>query len=367
MVIDFNKEILINRIKRFSDSKYNDDEIRRWLFPDRKDGKYLAGDSRGWKLTDARKKIVDNHHLDYIERIDYRPFDTRKIYYTPDMVDWGREKLMFNFISKENIGLILGRQATNKSWTNVQISKNMIDNRYHFSYKGIPSEYPLYLYPEESAQSSMGDENRKPNFNSEIINKIIDKLGLSFVPEETDKTGDQKEFAPIDLLDYIYAVLHSPTYRETYKEFLKIDFPRVPYPEDQQQFWKLVELGGKLRKIHLLEDPVVEDYITTYPKDGTNEITRRLTKTKPGFVPEKENPEIGKVWINDEQYFDNVPKTAWEFYIGGYQPAQKWLKDRRDRILEFDDILHYQKIIVALAETERLMKEIDGVGFLDKN
>lgn len=172
-----------------------------------------------------------------------------------------------------------------------------------------------------------------------------------------DKEGG--EFTPLDVLDYIYAVLHSPSYKEKYKEFLKIDFPRVPYPKDKEVFWKLVKLGGEIRQIHLLESPVVEEYITQYPIVGSNEITRKLTKNSPGFVPGENG--LGKVLINDEQYFDNVPETAWEFYIGGYQPAQKWLKDRVGRTLDFDDILHYQKIIVALTETDRLMKEVDGV------
>lgn len=162
-------------------------------------------------------------------------------------------------------------------------------------------------------------------------------------------------------MDYIYAVLHSPSYREKYKEFLKIDFPRVPYPTDTATFWKLVKLGGELRQLHLLESPVVEQYITQYPKDGDNVITRKITKNSPGYVTDTETH--GKVYINDEQYFDNVPLVAWEFYIGGYQPAQKWLKDRKGRALSFEDILHYQKIIVALSETDRLMKEIDRIDF----
>ncbi len=174
-------------------------------------------------------------------------------------------------------------------------------------------------------------------------------------------------FAPIDILDYIYAVLHSPTYREKYKEFLKIDFPRVPYPKDVNTFWKLVQLGGEIRQIHLLESPEVNNYITQYPIDGDNVV---------GKIRFEENYEItvgnsilhidpiypmGRVYINDTQYFEKVPRVAWEFYIGGYQPAQKWLKDRKDRKLEFEDILHYQKIILALTETDRLMKEIDQI------
>jgi very-short-patch-repair endonuclease len=155
-------------------------------------------------------------------------------------------------------------------------------------------------------------------------------------------------FTPSDILDYIYAVLHSPTYREKYKEFLKIDFPRVPYPKDKATFWKLVKLGGEIRQVHLLESPAVENYITQYPEDGRNVVV------KPKYTS-------GKVYINDTQYFDNVPQIAWDFYIGGYQPAQKWLKDRKGRTLEYDEISHYQKIIVALTETDRLMKEIDRV------
>lgn len=184
----------------------------------------------------------------------------------------------------------------------------------------------------------------------EIVDKIAENLGLTFVPAKPSSPleGSGEVFAPIDILDYIYAVLHSPAYREKYREFLKIDFPRVPYPADKDTFWQLVKLGGEIRQIHLLESPTVEKYITQYPIDGDN-------------VVERTKYETGKVFINGTQYFENVPETAWNFYIGGYQPAQKWLKDRKGRKLEFEDILHYQKIIVALTETDRIMKEIDEI------
>ena len=166
--------------------------------------------------------------------------------------------------------------------------------------------------------------------------------------------GELLTFTPLDLLDYIYAVLHNPDYRDKYKEFLKIDFPRVPYPEDQEKFWQLVKLGGELRELHLLESPKVNEYITQYPIDGDNIVSKvRFEKSI--------SEDVGKVYINETQYFDNVPIIAWEFYIGGYQPAQKWLKDRKNKTLSIDDILHYQKIIVVLSKTNQIIGEISAL------
>ena len=133
----------------------------------------------------------------------------------------------------------------------------------------------------------------------------------------------------------------------------------MPYP-NKDTFWSLVALGGELRQLHLLDSPLLSNTIATYPQAGNNEVTRKITKTSKGY--EATNDSTGKVWINDEQYFDNVPLIAWEFYIGGYQPAQKWIKDRHGRTLNLHDIRHYINILTALIETDRLMKEIDLIG-----
>jgi predicted helicase len=282
-----------------------------------------------------------------------------------------RNEIMNNFINNDNLGLIVPKQT--KDTLGGFVTKHIAGHK-SFSGYDKSSVFPLYLYPEDTEQQTTNPkvQERTPNLDPKIIQQIEKSLGLTFVPEkEADgnvcmaNNGEVRNdfkttFAPIDLLDYIYAVLHSPEYREKYKEFLKIDFPRIPYPQDTENFWKLVTLGGELRQLHLLESPVVEQYITGYPEDGDNVITRKITKTSPGYEAISETH--GKVWINDQQYFDNVPLVAWEFYIGGYQPAQKWLKDRKGRELTYEDILHYQKIIVALTETDRLMKEIDEVG-----
>jgi predicted helicase len=335
-VVDYESQVLQKRIEAFLNKDYSDDEIRR---------SYELRDNRDWQLSEARK---DNRYdKNKLQAIAYRPLDIRTIYYDKRLIDFGRESIMRHFLFKDNIGLILvsQSQAANLNFFDcVYIVKSIVDT--NMFRRGGPFVFPLYLYPETNGQQSIEQKTgRTPNLNKEILQKIAEGLGLTFTPE---KENTPNTFAPIDLLDYIYAVLHSPTYRSTYKEFLKIDFPRVPYPKDAPTFWQLVQLGGELRQIHLLESPITEQYITGYPVNGPNTVG-------------KVRYDSGKVYINETQYFEGVPEPAWSFYIGGYQPAQKWLKDRKDRTLSFEDILHYQKIIVTLTETNRLMQEIDKI------
>jgi predicted helicase len=294
-----------------------------------------------------------------IQKISYRLFDDRFIYYEPKIVERAREKIMFNFLHGKNIGLALCKQfKTGDNYVHSFISDKIIESSFVSNRTSeITSTFPLYLYPETKAQQSIEDTSiRTPNLNMEIVNKMASGLSLSFTSE---KETTANSFAPIDILDYIYAVLHSPTYRKKYKEFLKIDFPRVPYPKDVATFKKLVAAGSQLRQIHLLESPVVENYITQYPIDGDNVVGKISFDCQ--AEPVEAVAVTGRVYINDTQYFADVPISAWEFYIGGYQPAQKWLKDRKGRSLSFEDILHYQKIIAALTQTALLMKEIDAI------
>jgi len=298
-----------------------------------------------------------------LQKVDYRTFDDRFIYYDTKLIDRARDKVMSHTLKKNTV-LNVSKQAI-KGFNHIFIGDSPCDKNYIASAGqfGAGNAFPLYLYPETNGQQAIEQtEERTPNLKAEIVNQIANKLGLTFTNEKQTK---ENTFAPIDILDYIYAVLYSPTYREKYKEFLKIDFPRVPYPKDLDTFWQLVKVGGEIRQIHLLESPTVEQYITQYPIDGDNVVG------KPKYVPIPKNEETGvlqgNVFINDSQYFANVPLTAWKFYIGGYQPAQKWLKDRKGRKLEFDDILHYQKIIVALSETDRLMKEIDKIEIIENS
>ncbi|HEY5589731.1 MAG TPA: type ISP restriction/modification enzyme [Paludibacter sp.] len=308
--------------------------------------------SRDWKLETAKEDILTNKPK--IRTIQYRPFDNRKIIYTGHTKGINGYPMFNNFkhfIDVNNIGLTYERQCVIGDFTNIIISKTIVDG--HILGTAFSKGYtaPLYLYPDINVnQTTLHSTERTPNLNQIIINQIAENLGLTFTTEKEISTTltFNDTFAPIDILDYIYAILHCPTYREKYKEFLKIDFPRIPYPKDKETFWQLVKLGGEIRQIHLLESPVVNHYITQYPIDGDNKVG-------------KINYHEHKVYINETQYFANVPEAAWNFYIGGYQPAQKWLKDRKDRKLDFDDIQHYQKIIVALTETARLMSEINQI------
>ncbi len=196
-----------------------------------------------------------------------------------------------------------------------------------------------------------------------------------------DGRGDREAtFGPEDVFDYIYAVFHSPTYRERYAEFLKIDFPRVPLTSDLSKFRLLVMLGGELVALNLLESPLLARPATRYPVVGDNRVEKGRPKyfapgeVEPGSGPRPKGDggggcadggvaavlEAGRVYINKSQYFEGVPPEVWEFQVGGYQVCDKWLKDRRGRQLSYDDLTHYQKVVVALKETIRLMEEVDS-------
>lgn len=307
----------------------------------------LPPDRPSWNISSAKEDVMTN--FGQVFKIHFKPFDIRYSYYTgksSGFLGRPRKELTDNLLQPDNIALATLRQiAGTKQTCVVMLTKTVMTDRAMYSTNGTPYLFPLYLY-NDNIQSDLEEQPiRSPNLNREIVDKIAKTISLTFTDEKENINGT---FAPIDILDYIYAVLHSPNYRESYKEFLKIDFPRVPYPTHTKTFIELVKLGGELRRIHLLESPSVEQYITQYPEDGSNIVEKPIYKH-------------GNVYINDTQYFANVPEVAWTFYIGGYQPAQKWLKDRKDRALDFEDILHYQKIIVALTETNRIMQEIDTV------
>lgn len=341
--IHMSKNQVTNTIDRFLEI---DDEKARYEFN-------LGPDVRDWKVNLARRDLIESGNSNNcIAPISYRPFDFRFTYYTGRSKGFHcmpRGEVMRHFVAGENIGLSFNRNIEQRRpFTDVFVFDRLIQH-HSLSNKEVNNIAPLYLYPEDGTE-------RISNLSDEHLKEFESRLDLKFICEGHYDRNDS--FSALDVFDYVYAVLYSPTYRLKFYEFLKTDYPKVPYPHPDT-FWKLVDLGGRLRSIHLLDSDLLNETITTYPVAGDNRVTQKMTKTSPGF--ELTDGTSGKVWINDQQYFDDVPLTAWEFHIGGYQPAQKWLKDRNGMELSFDDIRHYQKIIAALTETHRLMLEVDSL------
>jgi len=316
-IVSESKDTLEKRIEKLVASEYDEQTLNKEFG--------LGKNYAKWILSNKDKIVFDPTK---IIPFSYRPFDSRFTYFDNKLVWRHRDKVMQNFLNDHNVGLVTSRQCVS-DWRYVFVSENVGD----FNLTGTAgrfgsgSYFPLYLYHP--------DGTRTTNFDRDELKKLTVNL--------------KKEYQPEDVLDYIYAVLHSPKYRETYKEFLKTDFPRVPPPASDEQFHHLAAFGKRLRELHLMTTPDVNKFITTFPKDGSN-------------VVESITYKEGNVWINKEQYFGQVPESAWTFYIGGYQPAQKWLKDRKGRTLTNADIEHYQKIIVVLVETGKVMGEIDTRG-----
>ena len=365
-VIDFDREALRGRIADLRSKSLSDDAVRKKYFVGKGSKKYPPGDSRGWKLPAARRNIREDDQWD--ERyapVLYRPFDIREMYYVPWMVDWPRTEAMPHLLAGENVGLITTRQ-TKDEWGALATS-NIIAHKTCSAYD-INSLFPLYLYPGVGkADGSLfsrwakGKDGRTPNLDMGFVEQIATATELRFV---SDGRGDlRKTFGPEDVLAWIYSVFHSPGYRERYEAQLKLDFPRVPLPESVDLFRKLAEAGHDLLVLHVLESLELDEFITTYTgprnlevgrvgwSDGTVWLDAGKTNAREGHRATRPG-SIG---------FRGVPEEVWDFQIGGYQVCHKWLKDRKGRTLSDEDIAHYQKIVVALNETIRIMAEIDEV------
>jgi len=264
------------------------------------------------------------------------------------MVDWSRPEVMRHML-KGNVALLWTRPMSPSDEFSVFTTRPLVDQcaiGNKSAGAGISYVGPLYLYPAKGEMQF--EEGRRPNLNPEFIKDFSDKLGLKFID---DGRGDLKEtFGPEDIFNYAYAVFHSPAHRSRYAEFLKIDFPRLPLTSDRELFRALIAKGAELVALHLMESPMLNNLITKYPIVGPNQVeTVRYDEANQ------------RVYINKSQYFEGVSPEVWNFHIGGYQVCQKWLKDRKGRKLSYDDLVHYQKIVVAIKETKRLMAEIDQV------
>lgn len=330
--IAFSEEEAKRRLRDFADETIKDFEIKE---------KYQLRDNRDWSLEKARKYNFQGKEPVFCL---YRPFDFRYMLYGAYAFDYHRPEINDHLLH-ENFALISTKQTKERFAvlaTGKPVGQHKLATPYDGSYVS-----PLYLYPDNEslfAQPSDAPGGRRPNLSEAFVEDLKNKLSLDFVP---DGRGDlTATFGPEDVFYYLYVVLHSPTYRERYAEFLKIDFPRIPFTSDRDLFADLCEKGKTLSDLHLMKTRGTRP--ANFPKGGDNLVD------KPKYDDNEKH-----VYINKTQYFGNVPEDVWNFYVGGYQVLHKWLKDRKGRELSYEDTEHYKFIVAALADTIDLMNDID--------
>ena len=297
-------------------------------------------DKATWKLKSSREKLRnDKDWENSFERILYRPFDVKWIFYHDVLVERSRRNVMRHML-QNNLGLILPKRVETKiPWSHV-LCANVFVEHVTVSLKTIDYTFPLYTYPDSNQKDLFShlesSKERQPN----ISPKVFSALSKAY------KTDLQSE----DIFHYIYAVLYSNICRTKYAKFLKIDFPRVPFTKHKRLFQELAVYGKRLADLHLMQSPELDSPVAKF--QGTGD--KRVDKIK--------YDKKGKcIYINKEQCFEGVENTIWEYRIGGYQVLSKWLKDRKGKILSFDDVKHYCKIVTAIKQTIGIQKSIDKI------
>jgi len=329
-VIDFDKNKLLNRIRLFKNSNYTD-ELLHDFFNIRK--------KKGWSIRKAwnmLQKISDSELEKYIFPILYRPFDKRWIFYHDYFIERMRKEVMQHMM-RENLGLLIKRQNRREPFSYALVSDLMVESCVFESAFANNTLCPLYLYPSVDKNHMFKEKKkgkRKVNLNPEVSCKL----------KETYK----KDIAPEEIFNYIYGVLYSNIYREKYKEFLRIDFPRIPFTSDYKLFTEIGNLGKELVELHLLKSREVEKPISKFHGKGLNLVEKV-----------KYDDKEGRVYINKNQFFDGIDKEVWNYMIGGYQVLNKWLKDRKGRYLSLEEIKIYPKIVTSIKKTIEIQKEID--------
>jgi len=326
--IEFEREDINKKLQDFRNIKISNKEIEE---------KYDLKDNRDWNLETARQQIRQNENWEkWLIKCLYRPFDWRFCYFSTVAMDYPRTVLQQHMM-KENLSLNVVRQTKAAEWGHALVADKPTPALY-VEIKDGCNAFPLYLYPDTKNEQGNLFTDRTPNFSQNFLNAIREKLGYIPTPEA--------------IFYYAYAVFHSPTYRQRYAEFLKIDFPRLPLTSDNELFTTLAKKGEELVALHLMKSQKLNKVITKYPVSGDNAVTQVTY-----------NESERRVYINKQQYFEGIFPEVWAFKIGGYQVLDKWLKDRKkaNRSLSFDEVLHYQRVVVAMKETMQIMAEIDDV------
>jgi predicted helicase len=329
--IAFSGQEAIQRLNKLATKNVSDDEIR---------AQYNLLDTGTWHLESAREQIREDKNI--VRECLYRPFDLRFCMLSPAIMDRPRMQSQSHML-EPNIAISTTRSIEiAEGFQHIFCTSHVMD-RHAVSIKEINYLFPLWRYPSET-EAALGME-REANLNSNFVAEVKERVGEVPTPE--------------DIFHYTYAVFHAPTYRTRYAAFLKTDFPRLPLPPNSETFHSLAALGAKLTALHLLEDPGLEPSGIAFPVAGDHTVKKMKTAMR-YIPPTADGGKPGRVRLNDMEYFDNVPPEAWEFRVGGYQPAAKWLEDRAGRTLTADDIAHYRRMIAAMRETAALLPVVDA-------
>jgi len=362
--VGFNEEEIKQRMRTFT-SNLPDDLVAQSL--DLKN-------TPDFDIGTARESVRKISWKEHIRLYAYRPFDNRNICYLSNIIDRDRIDTMQHFLSN-NLGLVTMRQYVYDAVTSynyIFCTSDIIDNRFFISNRGHCSVFPLYIYPEK-------DKSKKKAFGSAMMlfepeaEYAVRKPNLSAEFMEGLARAYKKTPSPEEIFYYIYAVLYSETFRTKYAEFLKIDFPRVPFTKDYKLFKKMSEYGNRLVNLHLLKSQELDSPIARFQVEGNNRVEK--PKYTPSLNPSPQGRETscpsplvgegwvrgGRVYINKEQYFEGISGEVWSYQIGGYQVCDKWLKDRKERVLSLDEIQTYCRIVTAIQETIKIQRAIDKV------
>jgi len=325
--IDFDKSELLQKISIFHNMSLSDELVKNT---------FQLSENYAWKIETQRKEFSKTTSFDkFIKKILYRPFDMRNIFYHTNIVFRMRYDVMRNLINNKNISICFVRQFSGEPpYSHILVSEHMVDNRTFFSSKGIIQQAPLYIYPDEKNPGLFSQE-LSVNIAENVINILKNSYKSSIEPEK--------------FLAYVYGICYSNIYRIKFLEFLKYDYPRIPFTSNKEIFNVISSYGKRLIDLHLMKS--LEINLTTIKYQGQGDDH---TIISPNYHETEK-----RVFINPTHYFEGVEPEVWEYQIGGYQVMHKYLKDRKGR--KMDDPRHYIHIATALAKTIEIQEEIDEI------
>jgi len=349
-VIGWSPKEAVQKVKRIAERPETDEELIR---------EFGLCTTAHFDVNRARARAAANDLSEHVRPIQYRPFDVRFFVYLRDFICEPKAETMRHMSLDNNLAMAVLRRDRKESGAGFFVARGLIA-------KDMVSNlddaiiWPLYVSkPLGKNAQSLGHlfdaEESRPNFNQSFVDNLTRQLSFQFT---TENRGNLKDtFGAEDLFDFIYAIFHSGSYRHRFAPFFKTNFPRVPTTSRPDLFATLTRKGSELVSLHLLESPAINNFITRYDQAGDHAVEKvRYAEPNP-----KAGIKSGRVYISDKQFFDGIQKGTWEFHIGGYRVCEKWLKDRKGRKLSSDEIDHYQKIVVAISETIRIMREIDEI------